>query len=100
MAKLVTAKKAARETVKASLKSQIDWCNKKIAMAMKEGRADTHLGFILYVETRQLLENAGYYIDDSGTHISWKKEVDAILENATQLAEVAKEAGITVIKPK
>ena len=99
MAKLVTAKKAARETVKTCLKARIDMYNDLIAKAIKEGREDTYLAWTPNAETRQLLENAGYYFIDS-VHISWKKEVEAIRENAILLEEVAKEAGITVIKPK
>ena len=99
MVKLMTAEKAARETVKKRLQAQIARCNKRIAMAMEEGCGDTYLGFILFEETRQLLENAGYYVDSS-THVSWKKEIDVIREDATRLAEVAKEANITVVKPE
>lgn len=102
MEKLVTAEEAARETVKNRLKAQIPRINAIIVREMNDGYGEAYVGFILCKETRQLLENSGYYVEQlaNGTRIFWKKNVDAIREDATRLAEVAKEAGITVVKPE
>lgn len=84
--------------------NEVPRIKERIAKAIAERRSYVTIGFIPSEETVQLLENAGYivtkYKSDGSTKIYWKKQVDAIREDATRLAEVAKEANITVVKPE
>lgn len=102
MVELKTAEEAARETVKKRLADEITKINARIARAIEEGKSYTSTGFKPYAETLQLLENAGYTLDiyTGSVDICWKKRIDAIRKDATRLAEVAKGAGITVVKPE
>ena len=102
MFKIITSKVAARETIKAQLQKEIPLVNEAIAKAMSDGQTKTYYRGDISKPTVKMLNKAGYRIDnwdiwDAPTEIFWYTSYEKIVDNDSQLDEIAKEANIDIV---
>lgn len=90
MFKIISAKLAARETIKAQLAKEIPLLNDAISKEMKKGRTFLYYDGEISEPTAKLLEKSGFHVRKllDRTDIRWDDAYDDLCENEKELKKI------------
>lgn len=103
MFKLISAKMAARKSIKKTLEKEIPLINEAIEKAIANGKAEANYEGEISRPTVKLLTKAGYVVENwdiwnATTKILWYEQYNKISESEAEVETLAKEDGVEVTK--
>lgn len=103
MEKIISAKEAARQTIKARMEKEIPPINEAIKKAMANGFNYIYYDGIVSEETAMTLKKAGYLVDDwdkngVSTEISWRFTCNKLTKDDSEFESILREVGLDIVK--
>lgn len=105
MEKLISAKVAARETIKARLENEIPPINEAIQKAMEKGVIRIYYDGPISKATRKMLKRAGYVVRnwkevDMKTEIMWNSSYNKAIRKASEVKKIEKNLNLEMVEPQ